>query len=261
MGGQDSLVFDGSSFAIDSSGKVVAQAKQFHEDKLEINFTSKKMVGAIAPNQHGELHQIYQALVLGIRDYILKNNIPGIILGLSGGIDSALALAICVDAIGADKIKCFSLPSEYTSDESKNLAKAQAKLQNVRLENLDINNIFHEILDITKISKNSLAAQNIQARIRGNLLMAIANENDYILVNTSNRSELATGYGTLYGDLAGGFAILKNIPKTLVFELAKWRNEKCKAIIDAIINRQPTAELAYKQKIQMIYHPMRYLTL
>jgi NAD+ synthase (glutamine-hydrolysing) len=249
IGAQDSLVFDGGSLLTNSSGNIIGSAKQFSEDSLNFTYDiQKKNIYCNHNNKHvDENMQVYQALVLGIRDYVQKNNIRGITLGLSGGIDSALSLAICVDAIGPNRVNPILLPSKYTSEQSIHLAIDQAKLLGCNHSTIPINSIVKETMELTKTSENTLTEQNIQARSRALVLMTISNNNGTILVNTSNRSELATGYGTLYGDLCGGFCILKNIPKMLVYKISKWRNEQSPAILEEIINRPPTAELSHNQ--------------
>ena len=249
VGAQDSLVYDGASFVTNPSGKIIRNAKQFNEDCINIEYNS--LTKEITPNellpQLDELSEIYAALVLGVRDYIKKNNINGILIGLSGGIDSALSLAICVAAIGSNRIHCALLPSKYTSDLSIALALEQAKLLGVNITTHNIEPLVEASLSASDTPRDSIAAQNIQARARALILMALSNKNGFLLVNTSNRSELATGYGTLYGDLCGGFSALKNIPKTMVFKLAKHINNTNPTIVPAIIDREPTAELADNQ--------------
>ncbi len=249
VGAQDSLVYDGASFVTNPSGETIRNAKQFEEDHIHLEYNN--LTKKITPNdllpQLDELSEIYSALVLGVRDYIQKNNISGILIGLSGGIDSALSLAICVAAIGSSKIQCALLPSKYTSDLSIELALEQAKLLDVSITSHNIEPLVEAGLSASDTPRNSIAAQNIQARSRALILMALSNKNGFLLLNTSNRSELATGYGTLYGDLCGGFSALKNIPKTMVFKLAKHLNNKTPIIVPAIVDREPTAELADNQ--------------
>ena len=248
-GAQDSLVFDGGSFITDNKGNIIASAKQFREERVNFtyNLQERKIYDTKVSKKESSIEQTYHALVLGIREYIFKNNIPGIVLGLSGGIDSALSLAICTEAIGAKKIKCIFLPSKFTSKKSHELAKKQALLLGVTLDTINIDSLVCCAKELTEVCENTITYQNIQARSRALILMTISNNTNFILANTSNRSELATGYGTLYGDMCGGYSILKNIPKTLVFKLSKWLNINKTTIVAEIISREPSAELAYEQ--------------
>lgn len=257
VGGQDELIFDGASFALQADGSLAARAASFETQTLVVNWDarSKQLQGAIAPLPSLE-SQAWQALVMGVRDYIGKNRFPGVLLGLSGGIDSALVLAIAVDALGADKVRTVMMPSPYTADISWIDARDMAQRLNVRYDEIDIAPMF----DAFKTSLASEFAEraedtteeNIQARIRGTLLMALSNKFGSLVLTTGNKSEMSTGYCTLYGDMAGGFAVLKDVAKTLVYRLAQWRNEQgpTPVIPERIITRPPSAELRPDQTDQ-----------
>ena len=226
-GGQDEVVFDGASFALDAGGAVTARAPMFDEALTLVEIDAGVPRGAIAEVPAIEA-QAWAALVVGVRDYVSKNGFPGIIIGLSGGIDSALVLAIAVDALGADRVRTVMMPSPYTADISWIDARDMAQRLGVRYDEISIVPMFEAF-------KRSLAAEfeglaedtteeNIQARIRGTLLMALSNKFGSIVLTTGNKSEMATGYCTLYGDMAGGFAVIKDVAKTLVYRLARWKN-------------------------------------
>lgn len=252
-GGQDEIVFDGASFAVDARGVVCARARSFEEQVLHLRFESDgRASGDVAPLP-GEEAQAWGALVTGVRDYLGKNGFPGAIIGLSGGIDSALVLAIAVDALGADRVRAVMMPSPYTADISWIDARDMARRLNVRYDEIAIAPMFDAF-------RQSLASEfaglpedateeNIQARVRGTLLMALSNKSGHIVLTTGNKSEMATGYCTLYGDMAGGFAVIKDVAKTLVYRLANWRNAQAQArgeaapIPERIITRPPSAEL------------------
>jgi NAD+ synthase (glutamine-hydrolysing) len=253
-GGQDEVVFDGSSFALDASGEVSARAPMFDEAVTIVDVTTSTARGEIAPEESIE-SQAWAALVVGVRDYVDKNGFPGVIIGLSGGIDSALVLAVAVDALGADRVRTVMMPSPYTADISWIDARDMAERLHVRYDEISIVPMFEDF-------KNSLASEfagraedateeNIQARIRGTLLMALSNKFGSIVLTTGNKSEMATGYCTLYGDMAGGFAVIKDVAKTLVYRLARWKNAQGAEVIpDRIITRPPSAELRPDQKDQ-----------
>lgn len=259
VGGQDELVFDGKSFALDGSGKIVAQAKVYEPDLLlvEMSVVDGKPaldVGRIEANLPLEA-QVYGALVLGVRDYLGKTGFPGAVLGLSGGIDSALTLAVAVDAIGAENVRAVMMPSRYTSDMSLEDAKDMADRLGVRYDIIPIRDMFEAFkgalaADFEGLPEDS-TEENIQARIRGVLLMSISNKHGSIVLTTGNKSELAVGYCTLYGDMAGGFAVIKDVAKTLVYRLSRWRNTQGQEVIpDRIITRPPSAELKDDQTDQ-----------
>jgi NAD+ synthase (glutamine-hydrolysing) len=254
VGGQDEVVFDGTSFAVQADGTLAARAAMFEEALaiVEVDLASKRLTGAITPEPEFEA-QVWQALVVGVRDYLGKNGFPGALIGLSGGIDSALVLAIAVDALGADKVRTVMMPSPYTADISWIDARDMAERLGVRYDEKSIVPMFDAfnatLADEFKGLPLDATEENIQARIRGTLLMALSNKFGSIVLTTGNKSEMATGYCTLYGDMAGGFAVIKDVAKTLVFRLARWRNAQGAEIIpDRIITRPPSAELRPDQK-------------
>ncbi len=257
VGGQDELVFDGQSFALDAHGEVAAQAKAFEDDLLLVDVEPAEggvaIHGRVDPDPE-LLEQVYRALVLGVRDYVDKNGFPGVILGLSGGVDSALTLAIAVDAIGADRVRTVMMPSAYTADISLEDAQAMARGLGVRYDIWPIADCFAAFRSTLAKEFSGLAEdtteENIQARIRGTLLMALSNKSGAIVLTTGNKSEMAVGYCTLYGDMAGGFAVLKDIAKTLVYRLAAYRNGIAPVIPERIITRPPSAELRADQTDQ-----------
>ncbi|MDH4450256.1 MAG: NAD+ synthase [Rhodoferax sp.] len=272
VGGQDEVVFEGHSFSLDAQGHVTGRAPSFKEDlfvvQIEHTPASINVVAHIEPERTAEA-DLWDALVLGVRDYVGKNGFPGALLGLSGGIDSALVLAVAVDALGADKVRAVMMPSPYTADISWIDAREMAQRMGVRYDEISI-------LPEFETFKASLAAEfagraedateeNIQARIRGTLLMALSNKFGSIVLTTGNKSEMATGYCTLYGDMAGGFAVIKDLAKTTVFRLASWRNAHdpygtaASPIPDRIITRPPSAELRPDQKDQDSLPPYEVL--
>ena len=257
LGGQDELVFDGESFVVDAAGKVCNRAPAFEEGVYLAEFSvddnnNVKPVPAKIAQPRSEVETVYQALVLGVRDYIEKNRFSGILLGLSGGIDSALTLAIAVDAIGAERVEVVMMPSRYTSQMSLEDAKKEAQGLGVRYHELPIEPVFQAMLDVLRNEfegkEPDATEENIQARCRGMILMALSNKSRKIVLTTGNKSELAVGYATLYGDMAGGFNALKDVPKTLVYRLAEYRNTLSPAIPLRVIHRAPSAELAPDQK-------------
>jgi NAD+ synthase (glutamine-hydrolysing) len=254
VGGQDELVFDGGSFAMASSGQVTTQLAQFAEDfELVSVVNGQPQVGRQVAFKSLE-GQVYDALVLGVRDYVGKNGFPGAIIGLSGGIDSALTLAIAVDALGADKVRTVMMQSPYTADISWIDARDMAARVGVRYDEISIKALFENYLQTLQTEFAGRAAdnaeENIQARIRGTLLMALSNKFGSIVLTTGNKSEMATGYCTLYGDMAGGFAVIKDIAKTMVVRLCHYRNSISDVIPARIITRPPSAELRADQKDQ-----------
>lgn len=253
VSGQDELLFDGQSLALNEKGEICARAPAFTEALQSIHISAKHIHGQISPLQErSEL--IYNALVFGTRDYILKNNFPGVLLGLSGGIDSALTLAIAVDAIGADNVHALMMPSRYTAAMS--LEDAMKLLQNLKVPHstFSIEPAFNSLLETLAPAFTSYSAditeENIQARIRAILLMAMSNKTGKMVLTTSNKSETAVGYTTLYGDMAGGFAVLKDLLKTQVYELARYVNRHGEIIPERILTRPPSAELAANQRDQ-----------
>lgn len=256
-GGQDELVFDGGSFAIDSSGVVQARAPQCSEQLLPVSLVSDKdnklqiSSTSITPIP-GIEQSIYQVLVLGVRDYVEKNGFSGVVIGLSGGIDSALTLAIAVDALGPEKVEGVMMPSRFTSSMSIEDAATQARILGVNLREISIEPMFKSFIDALSDefsgTGNDSTEENIQARIRGILLMAISNKFGKMVLTTGNKSEMAVGYATLYGDMAGGYAAIKDVPKTMVYRLANYLNQKSEIIPKRVIERPPSAELAPDQK-------------
>ncbi|MEZ5660355.1 MAG: NAD+ synthase [Burkholderiaceae bacterium] len=260
VGGQDELVFDGYSFGLDARGDVIAQARGYEEDLLHVDLALHDGVpvfgaGRIEPALTGEA-QVYRTLVTGVRDYVRKNGFPGVIIGLSGGIDSALTLAVAVDALGADAVRAVMMPSRYTADISLTDARAMAERIGVRYDVLPIGDCFQAFERTLADEFSGLAAdateENIQARIRGTLLMALSNKFGSIVLTTGNKSEMAVGYCTLYGDMAGGFAVIKDLAKTLVYQVSRWRNQQGdgEVIPERIITRAPSAELREDQTDQ-----------
>lgn len=254
VGGQDELVFDGASFAIDVYGKICHRATAFDEEVTTVDWLddgSMQSVDGVAAYP-GDEASVYQALVLGVRDYVGKNGFRGVVIGLSGGIDSALTLAIAHDALGADRVEAVMMPSRYTSDMSLEDARTEAEALKVNYRVIKIEPMFHSFLDALKDEFAGLQAdtteENIQARVRGVLLMAISNKLGKMVLTTGNKSEMAVGYATLYGDMAGGYAAIKDVPKTLVYKLASWRNQLSTVIPQRVIDRPPSAELAPDQK-------------
>lgn len=253
VGGQDDIVFDGQSVVLDNTGNVCARSPAFIEDLHTVNIHGKKIEGNITPLLSREA-LIYQALLCGLRDYVNKNNFPGVLLGLSGGIDSALVLALAVDALGASRVLAVLMPSRYTAGMSGEDAKQQAEAMQVSHITLSIEPAFKALLTTLAPCFQGLAPdtteENLQARIRGVLLMALSNKSGNMLLCTSNKSETAVGYSTLYGDMAGGFAVLKDVLKTTVYALAHYRNTLSPVIPQRVLTRAPSAELAANQTDQ-----------
>ena len=256
IGGQDELVFDGTSMVIDGRGKQVIQLAKFKKDLKTIIFEDKEGCleahsEMIIPDDN-ELEEVYQALVVGARDYIEKNKFPGAIIGSSGGIDSALTAAIAADAIGADKVRTFMMPFEYTSDMSIEDAAELANNLGIKHSTIPIGQIYDSfscsLEDEFSGKEKDITEENLQSRCRGVILMALSNKSGDLVLTTGNKSETAVGYSTLYGDTAGGFCVLKDVPKTMVYELSKYRNTISKVIPERIIERPPSAELAPDQK-------------
>ena len=258
MGGQDDLIFDGTSFVITSAGEVALEAPSFKEDLYTVEYEINNKAYKIAEKAPAldTMAEIYQALVRGTRDYVQRSGFPGVILGLSGGIDSALTLAIAVDAIGADKVQAVMMPYTYTSQISVEDATEQAKRMGVTFGIAEIHPIVNSFMQtLFPFFGNSPAdatEENLQARARGTLLMGLSNKFGNLVLSTGNKSELSVGYCTLYGDMVGGYAVLKDVYKTIVFELAKYRNslEETPVIPERVITRPPSAELRPDQKDQ-----------
>ena len=255
VGGQDELVFDGNSMIVDSEGKCIFHAPQFIEGLYNVQLDFETHKNHSHEHGHGnplvEEESIYNALVLGVKDYINKNNFKGAVIGLSGGIDSALTLSVAVDALGAENVEVLIMPSRYTADMSNEDACQQAKMLGVEYEIISIEQPFEAILNVLgnrfKGLQIDTTEENIQARCRGILLMAVSNKTGKLVLTTGNKSEMAVGYATLYGDMAGGYAPLKDVWKTTVYKLAEWRNTKSPSIPVRVIERPPTAELRHDQ--------------
>jgi NAD+ synthase (glutamine-hydrolysing) len=272
VGGQDEVVFDGASFAVDAAGQVSARAAAFEEALLVLEIGDDMVPrGALAPVPELEA-QAWAALVTGVRDYLGKNGFPGAIIGLSGGVDSALVLALAVDALGADKVRTVMMPSPYTAEISRIDAREMAARLGVRYDEIGIAPMFDAFRESLASQFTGLAEdtteENLQARIRGTLLMALSNKLGAIVLTTGNKSEMATGYCTLYGDMAGGFAVIKDVAKTLVYRLAAWKNRQPTpradgsvgpVIPERIITRPPSAELRPDQTDQDSLPPYEVL--
>jgi NAD+ synthase (glutamine-hydrolysing) len=292
VGGQDELVFDGGSFVVDSKGNILVAGSHFKEELIiadmaikgpERQLSSKdkrelkKLVagdesvdkvvvpgarikkGKPAVRKKRVMHmsedeEIYNALLLGTRDYVRKNGFNGVVIGMSGGVDSALVATIAVDALGRDNVNGVFMPSVYTSDESFEDARSHAKNLGIKIETIPIDEVFRSYLKTFSKRfrglKQDITEENLQARIRGNLLMALSNKFGWLVLTTGNKSEMSVGYATLYGDMAGGFAVIKDVPKTLVYNLCEWRNNKeGRALIpERILWKEPTAELRPGQR-------------
>ncbi len=254
VGGQDELVFDGASFALNRAGEVTHQLPLFQEALGMVSIENgDPRPGEMSPERAVEA-DVYDALCLGVRDYVTKNGFPGVLLGLSGGIDSALTLAVAADALGAGSVRAVMMPSQYTASISREDALAEAKALGVRYTEIEIKPVFDAFLHALAAEFKGLAAdtteENLQSRIRGTLLMALSNKTGAIVLTTGNKSEMGTGYATLYGDMAGGFAVLKDISKMLVYRLANYRNGISPVIPRRVITRAPTAELRPDQTDQ-----------
>ncbi|MBR8330900.1 NAD+ synthase [Burkholderia ambifaria] len=259
VGGQDELVFDGGSFVLDAQGALVAKMPQFDEGRAIVEFDgARPLPGAIAPALPVDA-QVYRALVTGVRDYIGKNGFPGVLIGLSGGVDSALVLAVACDALGPERVRAVMMPSRYTADISTTDAAEMARRVGVRYDEIAIAPMFDAfraaLADEFAGRAEDATEENIQARIRGTLLMALSNKFGSIVLTTGNKSEMAVGYCTLYGDMAGGFAVIKDIAKTLVYRLCRYRNASADygerdVIPERILTRAPSAELRENQTDQ-----------
>ncbi len=276
VGGQDELVFDGASLVVNAQGKLLAWGKQFAKDMVIYDVHSPKPRRAPravslscktvaspkpahvfqAPCVLSRVEEIYEAVVLGTRDYIIKNGFKKVLIGLSGGIDSALVAAIAVEAVGKENVVVLSMPTRFNVEETKSDARALAKNMGITFHEIPIESVFESFLSLVgpffKETAPGLAEENLQARIRGNLLMAFSNKFGWLLLTTGNKSEMATGYCTLYGDMSGGYAVIKDILKTTVYELSEYVNVKAgrEVIPRTIITRPPSAELRFDQKDQ-----------
>ncbi|AWI74190.1 NAD+ synthase [Parazoarcus communis] len=254
VGGQDELVFDGGSFALDADGALAYQASAFEERVDILALRDGRWVSDIRCERSGTEAEVYEALRVGVRDYLGKNGFPGVIIGLSGGIDSALTLAIAVDALGADRVRAVMMASPYTAQMSLDDSREMVRRLGVRYDEIPIESVMKGFEALLAPQFEGLAAdtteENLQSRIRGMILMALSNKTGAIVLTTGNKSEMATGYATLYGDMAGGFAVLKDIYKTLVYRLSNWRNSVGEVIPQNIIDRPPSAELKPDQTDQ-----------
>ena len=252
VGGQDELVFDGGSFVMSARGEVMHQLPAFSEALGFVDIVDGVPQRGEIASSLGLEAEVYEALTLAVRDYVGKNGFPGVVLGLSGGIDSALTLAIAVDALGAGSVRAVMMPSQYTGQMSREDAQAEAKALGVRYSEIPIQHIFDAYLAGLATEFEGLAPdaaeENLQSRIRGALLMAMSNKTGAIVLTTGNKSEMGVGYATLYGDMAGGFAVLKDIDKTLVYRLARYRNGVSPVIPPRVLERAPSAELKADQK-------------
>ncbi|GAB4120837.1 MAG: NAD+ synthase [Sideroxydans sp.] len=254
VGGQDELVFDGASFVMNAQGELTHQFAAFEPQLGFVSFNAAEPVPEERQAVLTEEASIYRALCLGVQDYVGKNRFPGVLLGLSGGIDSALTLAVAVDALGADRVRAVMMPSPYTAQISLEDAREMAQRLGVRYDELNIQPAFEALLDTLAPQFAGLPTdtteENLQARIRGTLLMALSNKTGALVLTTGNKSEMTTGYCTLYGDMAGGFAVLKDVSKTWVYRLARYRNGLGRVIPERIITRPPSAELKPDQTDQ-----------
>jgi len=256
VGGQDELVFDGGSAAFDADGNVTARAPLFAEHTLFIGGASASMPtdaeAGVPPKILDPIEEVYEALKLGLRDYVEKNGFKKTVVAVSGGIDSALVLTLAVDALGKDRVAAVTMPSQYSSNETLSDAGLIAANLGVEFHTIPIFPIYEKftgaLAEVWHSAKPDLTEENLQARIRGTLIMALSNKFGWLVLTTGNKSEFATGYCTLYGDMAGGFAVIKDVPKTLVFDLCRWRNRQGVVIPPSTIDRPPTAELRPDQK-------------
>ena len=256
VGGQDELVFDGESMVVDKTGGLLLRAAAFEPsiDTLSIGVSNIAVAEKAVTTTLDEVEAVYKCLVLGVRDFVHKNGFSGVVIGLSGGVDSALTLAIAVDALGAENVQAVMMPSQYTADISQQDAKAEAKKLKVKYDIISIESVFAAFLDslenIFAGAAPDVTEENIQARCRGLILMAISNKTGRMLLTTGNKSEVAVGYATLYGDMSGGFAPLKDVSKTLVYKLCRYRNGLGEVIPERVLTRAPSAELRPDQTDQ-----------
>ena len=259
VGGQDELVFDGGSMVVDQLGQCVMKADLYQEGLYPFNFQvdgeTPVAIRHAVPKDPSLEESVYNALVLGVKDYVNKNGFKGAVLGLSGGIDSALTLAVAVDALGADRVEAIMMPFRYTSQMSLEDAEKEASILGVEYQIKPIEPMYEAFMEALAVdfegTKRDATEENLQARCRGVLLMAVSNKRGFIVLTTGNKSEMAVGYSTLYGDMAGGFDVLKDVPKTLVFKLCEYRNQLTPdnpPIPQRVIDRPPSAELSPDQK-------------
>lgn len=274
VAGQDELVFDGQSMVVDTDGKIIKRANAFKEELLIVDLnilvsrgksrgrvititdkrSSKKKIAL--PKKTARplklVAEVYQALILGLKDYVTKNSFKKVVIGLSGGIDSSLVATLATDALGKDNVIAVFMPSRYSSRESEADANRLAQNLGIKLMNISIEQVYRIYLMTLEPHffglEKDVAEENLQARIRGNILMALSNKFGWLVLTTGNKSEMSTGYATLYGDMAGGFAVIKDVPKTLVYKLAKYRNSLSAVIPERVLTKEPTAELKPNQK-------------
>ena len=262
VGGQDELVFDGASFAFSADGSLVYQGDTFRESVDMVEFAQSGLSGPIVPPL-AEEEVIYRALVTGVRDYVEKNRFPGVLVGLSGGIDSALVAAVCADALGPERVHAVMMPSDYTAAISIEDAREMARLMRLEYTEIAIRPVFEafraQLAPVFAGRPEDTTEENLQARTRGTLLMALSNKFGWLVVSTGNKSEMATGYATLYGDMAGGYALIKDVVKTLVYRLSNWRNAQGRVIPQRVIDRAPSAELRPNQTDQDSLPPYEVL--
>lgn len=274
VGGQDELVFDGGAFVLPPQSQEIVYTLPFEENLLTVNFDESAEKESLTVSTHAASQSqnknnrqdhpdslIYEALRVGLRDYVEKNNFPGVLIGLSGGVDSALAAVLAVDAIGANRVRCIMMPSQYTSKESLEDAQQLAENLNITLETVPIDtqvNAFNNIFDNAH-GLPPVTFENIQSRTRGVILMALSNASGFMVLSTGNKSEMAVGYATLYGDMCGGFNVLKDVYKTKVYALCRWKNEINPVIPERILTKAPTAELKPDQTDQDTLPPYEVL--
>ncbi|MBL0141253.1 MAG: NAD+ synthase [Betaproteobacteria bacterium] len=262
VGGQDELVFDGASFAFHANGSLGYQGETFRESVDIVDFEGDRVCGPIAPPLTEE-ETIYRALLTGVRDYVEKNRFSGVLIGLSGGVDSALVAAICADALGPDRVHAVMMPSDYTASISIEDAREMSRLMGLQYSEIAIRPVVDAF--VTQLAPAfagrpaDTTEENLQARTRGTLLMALSNKFGWLVVSTGNKSEMATGYATLYGDMAGGYALIKDVVKTLVYRLCNWRNTQGRVIPQRVIDRAPSAELRPDQTDQDSLPPYELL--
>jgi len=252
-GGQDELLFDGASFGINADGSVAYQEREFEEALGLVEFKNGQLKGAVCATLSTEA-SVYRALVVALRDYVGKNGFPGVLLGLSGGVDSALTLAIAVDALGRERVHAVMMPSEFTAQISIDDSREMMQIHGIQYSEIPVTPMFEafkaSLAHEFEGRRPDTTEENIQARVRGTLLMALSNKFGAMVVTTGNKSEMAVGYSTLYGDMAGGYAILKDVSKTLVYRLCIYRNSVSRVIPERVITRPPSAELRPDQKDQ-----------
>ena len=263
VGGQDEMVFDGASFAQDSEGRLCCRLPAFEEGLETLDFSAGLLTGGTLAPELGVEAAVYQALVLGVRDYVAKNGFPGVLLGMSGGIDSALTLCVAVDALGAQRVRTVMMPSPYTAQISLDDSRDMVQRLGVAYSEIPIEAAMQTFAVLLAPAFSGLSSdtteENLQARSRGMLLMALSNKTGALVLTTGNKSETAVGYCTLYGDMAGGFAVLKDVPKTLVYRLSRWRNTQSAVMPERIITRAPSAELKPGQTDQDSLPPYEVL--